>query len=38
MVNKSLVKTKKEIKEMLDKKIVPEYCAQCAELVKGENK
>lgn len=36
MVNKSLIKTKKEIKEMLDNKIVPECCAQCGELVKGE--
>ncbi|WP_171012888.1 hypothetical protein [Arcobacter arenosus] len=36
MVDKSLVKTKKEIKEMLDEKIVPDCCGQCSELVKGE--
>jgi organic radical activating enzyme len=35
MVDKNLVKTKKEIKEMLDKKIVPECCNQCCELIKG---
>jgi hypothetical protein len=34
IVDKNLVKTKKEIKEMLDKKIVPECCTQCGELVK----
>ncbi|WP_421716864.1 glycosyltransferase [Arcobacter arenosus] len=34
MVDKSLVKTKKEIKKMLDEKIVPECCKQCGELIK----
>jgi hypothetical protein len=35
MVDKNLVKTKKEIKEMFDKKIVHECCKQCSELIKG---
>lgn len=36
MVDKNLVKSKKEIKEMLDKKIVPQCCKQCSELLKRE--
>lgn len=35
MINKDLVKTKKEIKEMLDKKIVPKCCGQCSKLIEG---